>query len=264
MKTKLDDFLINERYPFINHLVNKDLDALSPLRAKKLIKSLTEKISEYSIQKFSDNLFVEVMRIRAELEEFFPVIDPVKGCILLSQYEEGWENPEEGIFYYGVYYKINPANEVPFTGALFFRNALIASFFITSLDFSEGVNMTIRPELHYRELDIDLVKTAVRILELVTFLQYKPTEYVDLYSGVSHHNVRSKELIEYMDTSIKINCYDISWYREINVNREIDVREHTRRQPYGKGRRLTKDIEVGPYTKKGYHRRAKKDLINNH
>lgn len=95
------------------------------------------------------------------------------------------------------------------------------------------------------------------LLNTIAFLQYADTEKVILENG-QKKKVLGETVVN--STGVRIKYIDSRWVREIVRLEGFQVRGHFRMQRYGKNNAERKLIYINPFEKKGYHRRALKDI----
>lgn len=93
----------------------------------------------------------------------------------------------------------------------------------------------------------EIARTELEIIDIV--------DDSKLPKGLSSLQKQCK--LNSLEGDIEINYYDARWYTEIIRNEGFSVRGHWRNQPYKDGYKL---IFIKPFEKKGYHRRAEKDI----
>lgn len=99
---------------------------------------------------------------------------------------------------------------------------------------------------------------SLLIFKEIAQTEIEEVEIVDdskLPKGLS--SLQKQYKMNSLEGDITVNFYDANWYTEIIRNEGFSVRGHWRNQPTKDGYKL---IFIKPFEKKGYHRRASKDM----
>lgn len=289
----------NEKYPFVNLIRNKDLDKIDGLAYLiNFIGGIDLNNIEY--QYFGLNFVKEAEEQFDKLFDLLPYLKPCYGCELRPHgtafiYKIDQSKPDglSGILIKSTTmsdlqpYLLDIFNEWKSSG-LSDDDVLDSLKTVTGSTALYGVkSVTYRiPETQKDNwaLEWDTRMTKKNGKELLPDSYYKSQEFVNeiwhsfwrliilnLFKQLVKTNIQivgeenSKKRIfdnvKYIsDFPIRIFQYDKSYFTEIIRNFPFPVKGHGRHQVCGKGRKDRKWIQVKPFQKKGYHRRAKKDI----
>lgn len=181
---------------------------------------------------------------------FFKQLSPCRGCIL----------QQNGI---GIYYEINPSEERPITAFAFkgdvFAGIAEAKINPTKLIFKEGFEVG---QVNDKRLVIIWASVLWNIIVINLLKQFADTE-IKIIGGEKGPRKLEIDHVKFLsELSIPVMHIDCSWFIECIRDKEYGVSAHIRLQPCGPGHSLLRFVFVRAYLKHGYHRRAKKDLIN--
>lgn len=242
----------NEKYPFVKLIADRKYEEIEwKFEDTKIKKELFKiGVEEVRTDKLLQTVSIPMLTKGLELFglqffSFFKKLKPCTGLLLIP-----------GKIGAGLFYLIDPDLYAVFMLVLIEKQ--IVGSFMGSFNGLDFINKG--KEKPHMKIDWKMYLSAVVILNML--LQFVKTEVV-IIGGEKSPNKTFIGGIKFLsDLPVAISHYDCSWFREIIRNAEFGVRPHFRLQRCGIGRKDYKLILIKAFVKHGYHRRAKKDLIN--
>lgn len=207
----------------------------------------TEK-GEYQV--FSRQFIEKAWKFGKNLITSFEKLADCSGCILKN----------DGI---GIFYFINPQYKDYEILLIVVHETSVVGYATANIKadkamYTEGFHVNYR---QVPNLSINWAQQIWTIVVINLLKQFADTE-LRYIGGKAGQRKTEIDNVKYLsDLPISVSHYNCSWFIECVSDKEFGVSAHIRLQPCGPGKSLLKFVFVRAYLKHGYHRRARKDLL---